>query len=215
MNTLTTERVQATINHLFADQEVVEGPATAELIAKNRPIDDFTHQEQTTMLSGAYLAIPRECGDFLYQQARARNAKRIVEFGTSFGISTVFLAAAARDNGGEVITSEWHADKAATARKNMADAGLDDITDVRDGDALESLANLPGPVDMVFLDGWKDLYLPVLKVLEPQLAPNALIIADDMGLFPQQAYFDHVRGGNFVSNLINVGDGMEVSTYIA
>ncbi|MYS86800.1 O-methyltransferase [Embleya scabrispora] len=216
MSTLSSDRVRAALDALYADEEVKDEPVVAAVMAKNRPLGSFSHQEQTEMLAEAYISIPREVGDLVYLMARSRGAKRIVEFGTSFGISTLFLAAAARDNGGEVITTEWHAGKAEIASKNIADAGFDDIVDVRVGDALETLKDLPGPIDMVFLDGWKDIYLPVLKLIESSLAPNAVVIADDMGTLPEQPYFDHVRtGGGYHSVHVPIGDGLEVSLRVA
>ncbi|WP_405987778.1 O-methyltransferase [Streptomyces sp. NBC_00986] len=216
MNTLTSERVRTTLDKLYADEEVQDEPVIAALVAKNRPLGDFTHQEQTDMLAEAYISIPREAGELIYLLARNRQAKNIVEFGTSFGISTVFLAAAARDSGGSVITTEWHEKKAEVAEGNIADAGLSDIVEVRTGDALESLKELPGPVDLVFLDGWKDLYLPVLELLEPSLSPGALVIADDMGTLPEQPYFDLVRSsGRYQSVHVPMGDGLEVSVLVA
>ncbi|MFJ6130406.1 O-methyltransferase [Streptomyces griseoviridis] len=215
MTTLSSDRVRAALDSLYADEKVKDKPVVAAVMAKNRPLGSYTHEEQTEMLAEAYISVPREVGDFLYLLARNRGAKRIVEFGTSFGISTIFLAAAARDNGGEVITTEWHVRKAEIASKNIADTGLDDIVDVRVGDALETLKDLPGPVDMVFLDGWKDIYLPVLKVLEPALAPGALVIADDMGTLPEQPYFDHVRASGYHTVHVPIGDGLEISTRVA
>ena len=104
----------------------------------------------------------------------------MVEFGTSFGISTIHLAAAVRDNGaGRVISTELNAAKAAQARANLAEAGLSDRVTILEGDARETLAAVPGPVGFVLLDGWKGLYLPVLRLLEPRLAPGALVLADD------------------------------------
>jgi predicted O-methyltransferase YrrM len=214
MTTLTSDRVRSALDRLYADEEVADEAAVAAVMAMNRPLGSFTHQEQTEMLGEAYISIPREVGDFFYLLARSHGARRIVEFGTSFGISTIFLAAAARDNGGEVITSEWLDSKVEIASKNIADAGFEDIVDVRGGDALVSLAELPGPVDMVFLDGWKDLYLPVLKLLEPSLTPGALIVADDMGTLPDQPFLDHVRTEHYHTVHVPIGDGIEVSIWL-
>jgi predicted O-methyltransferase YrrM len=214
MTTLSSDRVRATLDALYADEEVNDEPLVAAVMATGRRLGSFSHREQTEMLADAYISIPREVGDLVYLMARGRGARRIVEFGTSFGISTLFLAAAARDNGGEVITTEWHVGKAAIAAKNIADAGLDDIVDVRVGDARETLGDLPGPVDLVFLDGWKDIYLPVLRLIEPSLAANALVIADDMGTLPEQPYFDHVHTGGYHSVHVPIGDGLEISVRV-
>ncbi len=97
----------------------------------------------------------------LYSLVRAIRPKTVVEFGTSYGISTIHLAAGVADNGvGHVWTTELNATKVAAARQNFEDAGLAASVTLLPGDALETLATVPGPIDLVLLDGWKDLYLP-------------------------------------------------------
>ena len=111
-------------------------------------------------------------GRFLYLVARSLGAKRIVEFGTSFGISTLYAAAAARDEGGQVIGSELEPSKQRAATAHLAEAGLASFAEVRLGDARETLRDVPGPIDLVLLDGWKELYLPMLQMLAPKLRPG-------------------------------------------
>jgi predicted O-methyltransferase YrrM len=127
------------------------------------------------------LAVSRATGALLYMLARTMDAHSIVEFGTSFGISTLHLAAALRDNGGgRIITSEFEPSKADRARANIAEAGLADLVEFREGDALETLArDLPARIDLVLLDGAKGLYPEILALLEPHLRPGALILADN------------------------------------
>src|SRR4029077_396085 len=98
-------------------------------------------------------------GRLLYLTARGIDARHAVEFGTSFGISSIYLAAAMRDNGGRFFGSDIEAIKVAGARHNLDEAGLSEYSEVREGDALQTLRDLAAPVDLVFLDGWKDLYL--------------------------------------------------------
>lgn len=69
----------------------------------------------------------------------------------------------------------------AAARETFADTGLDDVITILEGDAMATLADLDGPVDFVLLDGWKNLYLPVLELLEPRLSTGALVVADNTG----------------------------------
>ncbi len=122
-----------------------------------------------------FIPISREQGEFLYLTARALGATTIVEFGTSFAISTLYLAAAVRDNGGgQVIGSEIERSKWQRARAHLKQGGLDDLVDVRLGDALETLKDVPEPIDLVLLDGWKDLYLPVLELLTPRMRAGAV-----------------------------------------
>ena len=123
-----------------------------------------------------YMPISRAQGEFLYLVARTIGARRAVEFGTSFGISTIYLASAIRDNGGDrVIGTELEPSKHRQAEANVQEAGLEDITDIRLGDALQTLRDVPEPLDLVLIDGWKDLSLPVLGLLKPRLRPGAVV----------------------------------------
>ncbi|MGG7568064.1 O-methyltransferase [Rhodovulum sp. DZ06] len=126
-----------------------------------------------------YLGVSPEEGRFLHMIARATTARRIVEFGASFGISAIYLAEAARANGGALWTTEVHPDKCRALRAVFAEAGLEGVVTLLEGDARETLRDLPGPVDLLFLDGWKSAYLPVLKLMAPKLAPGALVLADN------------------------------------
>lgn len=165
------------------------------------------------------MAVPRDTGALLYLTARAIGARNIVEFGTSFGISTLYLAAAVRDNGGGRVTgTEIETSKAAIARQNLMDAGLDDVTDVLVGDALTTLADGAGPIDYVFLDGWKDLYLPVLRLLEPRLRSGAIVLADNLYTFPADlaeyaAYLARPQSG-YVTRVLPVGEGISWATRV-
>jgi predicted O-methyltransferase YrrM len=139
-----------------------------------------------------------------------------VEFGTSFGISTIHLAAAVRDNGtGRVVSTELHPAKVARARANLAEAGLADVVTILAGDALQTLASLPGPVEFILLDGWKNLYLPVLRQLEPRLTPGALIVADDTVSMAAEMtdYLSYVRdpAHGYASVSFPESDGQEIT----
>jgi predicted O-methyltransferase YrrM len=147
---------------------------------------------------------------------RATRPQTIVEFGMSLGLSGIHLASAVKDNGsGRVVTTELSAAKVAAAKKNFADAGLADVISVLEGDALETLKTIDGPVDFVLLDGWKEFYLPVIKLLEPQLAPGTLIVADNTSMADTQPYLDYVReaGHGYVSVnfLARDSDSMEIT----
>ena len=140
------------------------------------------------------LAVSRETGALLYMLARSIGAKTIVEFGTSFGISTLHLAAAVRDNGGEgrVITTEFEVSKAERAQEHFVAGGVGDLIEIRLGDALQTLAvDLPESIDLVLLDGAKALYPEVLALLESRLRPGALIVADNADYAPE--YLARVR----------------------
>lgn len=138
-----------------------------------------------------FLAVSPAYGRFLYMMARARNATRIVEFGTSMGISTIYLAAALRDNGGgTLIGSELQPSKVKRARANLDAAGLADLVDIREGDALETLKDVGGTVDLLLVDGAFALYLPVLRLVEPQLRTGAVVLGEN-AFDPE--YLDYVR----------------------
>jgi predicted O-methyltransferase YrrM len=140
----------------------------------------------------------------------------VVEFGTSFGISTIYLAAAVTDNGaGRVLSTELSQRKVEAATANLAEAGVGGAVTILAGDALETLADVAGPVGLVLLDGWKDLCLPVLRLLEPRLAPGALVVADDITFASMGEYLDYVRdpAHGYVTVAFPVEDGMEVSCW--
>ena len=172
--------------------------------------------ERTSLLDDAFIPVSADAGRLLYVLARGAGPGTFVEFGTSFGISTIYLAAAVRDRGaGRVITTELHEGKAARARDYIAAAGLADLVDLRIGDALTTLRDVTAGVSVAFLDGWKELYLPFLRMLEPALAPGALVVADDLDLFPDvlRDYLAYVRdpAHGYVSAMLPVGDAMELS----
>jgi predicted O-methyltransferase YrrM len=129
----------------------------------------------------------------LYMLARNSGARTVVEFGTSFGISTLYLAAALRDNGGgRLVTTEFEPSKVARARENLKAGGLDDLVEIRVGDALQTLAaDLPDTIDLLLLDGAKALYPEILSLVESRLRPGALIVADNADHSPD--YLARVR----------------------
>lgn len=166
-------------------------PKIFKLLGKG---SDWTDEDET-FYDDKYIPIAPQQGQFLYMQILASGAKNIVEFGTSYGISTLYLAAAAKRNGGRVITCESLPHKAQAARKHFQEAGLADCIELREGDALETLQHLDCRPDFVLLDGWPDLVFPVFKLLEPRLAPRAVVAVDDVdGFSPaMQDYLDYVR----------------------
>jgi predicted O-methyltransferase YrrM len=151
------------------------------------------YRQMYERLKDFHLAVSPETGTLLYMLARACKACSVVEFGTSFGISTLHLAAALRDNGGgRIISTEFEASKIAAAQANIAAAGLSDLVEIRAGDALQTLASgLPEHIDLVLLDGAKPLYPRVLALLEPRLRQGAMIVADNADWCPE--YLARVR----------------------
>jgi predicted O-methyltransferase YrrM len=173
-------------------------------------------EEEARRFKDLYIPLSPETGTFAYLVARSLHATRIVEFGTSFGISSIYLAAAVRDNGGGlVVGSELEPGKVRAARANLAAAGLGDYADVRAGDARETLRDPGGTVDLVLLDGWKDLYLPIVQLLLPTLRRGAVVLADNIHTFPKALapYVGWVRDARngFHSVTLSLGAGTEYS----
>jgi predicted O-methyltransferase YrrM len=150
--------------------------------------------------------------------ARSVAAKRVVEFGSSMGISTIYLACAVRDNGGGcVIGTELESSKVARATQNVSRAGISDQVELREGDALQTLRELPGEVDMVMMDGAISLYLAVLKLLEPHLRSGALIISENAleGVGPYIPYLRDPKNGYLSMPIpIEEGRGNEISVRV-
>lgn len=199
MTTLTRAPLAALLDRLFEQTEATSPmalPAVAErsseeherLMRSKTDYRDFYAQ-----LKDMPLAVSRETGMLLYMLARGCGARTIVEFGTSFGISTLHLAAALRDNGGgRLISTEFEPSKVARARENLRAGGLDDLVEIREGDALQTLrTDLPDTIDLVLLDGAKALYPEILGLVESRLRPGAFVVADNADYSPD--YLAHVR----------------------
>jgi predicted O-methyltransferase YrrM len=136
-------------------------------------------------LSDCYLALDPGNGALCYMLGRMLQARQIVEFGTSFGVSTIYLALAVRDNGGgRVIGTERIAEKAARARAHVEEAGLSAYVEIREGDALETLRDISGPVDFLLNDGFPRFTLPVLQLVSPHMRPGAIALCGNAVLFP-------------------------------
>ena len=141
----------------------------------------FSDAFDTADFKNMYMSISYEEGRVLYQIARSHKPRLIVEFGSSFGISAMFLGAALKDQGfGYMIGTEIDPNKVNAARESLAKAGLSDMVEIRQGDALETLKPINEPVDILFLDGWKDLYLPVTQMLLPKMESGSLLVADNI-----------------------------------
>ncbi|MCP3373041.1 O-methyltransferase [Bradyrhizobium cajani] len=195
------------LDRLFVEAEAASG-ATRAAVADLSDADRARMMRSKTAyrdlygrLKDAPLAVSRETGSLLYMLARSSRAKAIVEFGTSFGISTLHLAAGLRDNGGgRLITSEFESSKVARARDNLTVGGLIDLVEIREGDALKTFsADLPDTIDLVLLDGAKALYPEILDLVEDRLRPGAIIVADNADDSPD--YLARVRapGSGYMS----------------
>jgi predicted O-methyltransferase YrrM len=217
-NSLASPKVAALLGKLFAKADAKD-PAVLARIQKEAD-SRFGGQRYVPalapMFEEAYMPVPPEVGQLLYVLARARRPSLIVEIGTSFGVSAIFFASALHDNAkGRLITAEFSETKVMAARANLATLALEQYVEIRRGDAFETLNEVDRPIDLLFLDGWKDFYLPLLKHLESKLSPGALVIGDDTKLFPDrlQSYLAYVRDprNSYQSVDLPIGDGVELS----
>jgi predicted O-methyltransferase YrrM len=216
-STLTTAPLAPLLHRLFEEADAAS--AETELAVADLSDDERARLRQSktayvdlySRLKNVPIAVSRETGTILYMLARTAKARNIVEFGTSFGISTLHLAAALRDNGGgRLITTEFEASKAARARANLTAGGLMDLVEIREGDALQTLkTGLPETLDLVLLDGAKALYPEILALLESRLRPGAFVVADDADVNPD--YLARVRSAAHGYLSTPFGDDVEVS----
>ncbi|NVD71290.1 O-methyltransferase [Duganella sp. BJB488] len=217
MTTLTTNPVAPLLDRLFDEASKVQIsaiPAVAELSKDER--DRLMHSKTEYInlyhrLKDVPLPVSRQTGELLYMLARSCNARNVVEFGTSFGISTLYLAAALRDNGGgHLITSEFEPSKVERARGHLEEGGLLDLVDIRAGDALETLAtNLPDQIDLLLLDGAKALYPEILGLVRSRMRPGALIIADNADMNPDYVAMVRSPASGYMS--LPFGEDVELS----
>jgi predicted O-methyltransferase YrrM len=158
-----------------------------------------------------HMPVSRATGALLYMLARGNGARAIVEFGTSFGLSTIHLAAALRDNGGgKLIGTEFEPNKLGHARANLEAAGLAALVDIREGDALQTLArDLPGTIDLLLLDGHKPLYDKILALVAPRLRSGSYVVADNADACP--GYKAHVRAADSGYLSIPFGEDVELT----
>lgn len=192
--------------HADAKKDVLRmGKGIAKSIFRSIQPQDFEH---------AYLPISKNQGRDIRNIIIENDCKNIVEFGTSFGISTIYLADAARKTEGKVVSTELLESKAKIAIENIQDAGLSNYVEVKIGDAMETLSDYPNTIDFLFLDGWKNLYLPLIKMLEPKFNSGTLIYADNMDMSDTEDYADYINNSSSYSNQV-IHNGKGVLTTLA
>lgn len=217
-STLNDANVAAALDRMYAE--------SAEEFGRPRPNFDpgiferGSAQERADAADEIYMPISPDAGKLMYSLIRSSRPQSVVEFGMSYGVSTIHLAAAVRDNivaggAGHVYTTELSAKKIAAAKATFAELGLDDVVTVLEGDALTTLLDVDAPVGVVLMDGWKEMYLTVLDVLEPKLVAGSLVVADNTSRPDAKPYLDRVRdpANGYVSlNFAGKGsDTMELS----
>jgi predicted O-methyltransferase YrrM len=176
-------------------------------------------KEARAFLRDKLVALDPDKAEFCYQLCRASNARRIVEIGTSYGVSTLYLAAAIRDNihvaGGDgvVIGTEYESNKAAAARAHFEQAGLSHLVDLREGDLRQTLKQIDGPVDFMLMDIWITMARPALELVTPHLRPGAIVIADNTRQYRSEYadYFAFLEAKGFRTMTLPFDGGLEMS----
>ena len=178
-----------------------------------------TRDEVKAFLRDKLVALDRNKAQLCYQLCRAGNARRIVEIGTSFGVSTLYLAAAVRDNvaatggTGVVIGTEYEPDKARAARAHFERAGLSRYIDLREGNLRDTLRQIEGPVDFMLMDIWINMVRPALELVTPHLRRGAIVIADNTERY-REAYADYfafIASHGFRTMTLPFDGGLELS----
>lgn len=192
MSILSDPKLQARIDALqsqSAAQEAETHRYFGERAQKGDLDWDGLDDAANAFMADKMVALEPIKAEFCAMLCRALRAKRVVEIGTSFGVSTLYLADAVRANGGGVvIATEYEPGKAAQARANFEAAGVADLIDLRQGDLRETLKTIEGPVDFVLMDIWTEMARPAMELVHPHLRPGAIVVADNTGEFFRHAY---------------------------
>jgi predicted O-methyltransferase YrrM len=192
MSVLTDPVLQNRIDALQAQsmaQEAETNRYFGERAKKGDLSWDGLDDDANRFMADKMVALEPIKAEFCAMLCRAVRAKRVVEVGTSFGVSTLYLADAVRANGGGVVIgTEYEPAKAAAARATFEAAGVADLIDLREGDLRETLKDVDGPVDFVLMDIWTEMARPALELVHPHLRPGAIVVADNTGDFFRHAY---------------------------
>jgi predicted O-methyltransferase YrrM len=200
-STLNDPKLEALLNRLHAqsDTQVDETNAYFERREQEVAIDqeNFYDKEMYHFLSDKMVALDRDKAEFCYLLCRSLQATRVVEAGTSFGVSTLYLAAAVRDNqveNGVVIGTEYEPKKVEIAQANFKEAGLSEFIELREGDLRKTLQDVGGPVDFMLVDIW-EVALPALELVSSSLRPGAIVACDNTAVDAAEYrdYFEFVN----------------------
>src|ERR1700733_3739630 len=226
MTILNDPKLESLLDRLH-DASDAQTPAIREYRAErdktvDRPPEDQAARTKTFLADKLY-ALDRDKAEFCYQICRAIDARRVVEIGTSYGVSTLYLAAAVRDNvragggSGVVIGTEYEPEKARAARANFDEAGLSSFIDLREGDLRETLRQIEGPVDFMLVDIWIPMARPALELVAPHLRPRAVVTCDNTGREDERAayadYFAFINdpAQGFQTMTLPFSGGLEMS----
>ncbi|MEX2208095.1 MAG: class I SAM-dependent methyltransferase [Myxococcota bacterium] len=204
MRILNDPRLEALLDRLHAQSSAQNEALMHFFVQRMRDGDlDWRQFDAKTdqFMRDKFVALDRDKAELCYTLCRALRARRVVEAGTSFGVSTLYLAAAVRDNlrddggSGHVVGTEYEPEKAKIARGHFAEAGLADWIDLREGDLRESLKSIDGPIDFMLIDIWTPMSRPALELVAPHLRRGAIVMCDNTTQFrePYKDYFEFVN----------------------
>jgi predicted O-methyltransferase YrrM len=222
LGVLNDPPLERLLNDLHARSDA-QLAALKSFAARARGADPPTAEETRSFRRDKFVALDRDKAEVCYQLCRATDARRIVEIGTSYGVSTLYLAAALRDNiragGGDgvVIGTEYEAEKARTARQHFAAAGLAHLIELREGDLRETLKQLDGPVDFVLMDIWVAMARTALELVAPRLRRGAILVCDNTDEFRREyaSYFAFIDdpANRFRTMTLPFAGGLELSVH--
>jgi predicted O-methyltransferase YrrM len=217
MSVLSDPTLQAQIDRLL-DRSRAQEAETFEYFSRRAQTGDLNwdrlDNDAHRFFEDKLVALDADKAEFCHLLCRAMGARRVVEVGTSYGVSTLYLADAVRANGGDtVIATEHEPAKAAAARANFAEAGLAAFIDLREGDLRDTLAKITGPVDFVLMDIWTEMVCPAMERLMPHLRPGSVIVCDNTAAFAEayRDYFALIGGGPFVTSTLPFDGGLELT----
>jgi predicted O-methyltransferase YrrM len=187
MSVITDSALKARIDTLQAASAAQEAETMGYFVERAKKGDlswDGLDADANRFMADKLVALEPIKAEFCHMLCRALRATRVVEVGTSFGVSTLYLADAVRANGGGVVIgTEYEPAKVAQARANFAAAGVSDLIDLREGDLRETLKVIEGPVDFVLMDIWTEMARPAIELIAPHLRPGAIVVADNTEQF--------------------------------
>ncbi len=197
---LNDPKLEVLLNRLHAQSDSQIDETNAGFARREQEIaidqENFYDDDMQRFLSDKMVALDRDKALFCYLLCRSLRAERVVEAGTSFGVSTLYLAAAVRDNqveNGVVIGTEYEPKKVEIARANFKEVGLNEFIDLREGDLRQTLQDVGGPVDFMLIDIW-EVALPALECVSPNLRPGAIVACDNtaVDVSEYRDYFEFV-----------------------
>ena len=221
---LKDPKLEALLNRLHAQSDAEVGEVDAYFARRERDgsldTENYCDDDMHRFLADKMVALDRDKAEFCYQLCRSLRATRVVEAGTSFGISTLYLAAAVRDNqveNGVVIGTEHELSKVEVARENFKVAGLGEYIDLREGDLRQTLRDVGGPVDFMLIDIW-DVALPALELVSSSLRPGAIVACDNTTVAADESrdYFEFVNdpGNRFRTMTVPFQGGFELTVRV-